>query len=88
MKKLSLNLEELHVESFDASHSHPDEHKASPARPDRRGTVQARESGQGNTLDGSCYIECDYSVHCGYTAAGTCEYTCGCKFSDLCSALC
>lgn len=83
MKKLSLKLEELSVESFDTAST----------RPDRRGTVQARVGTIApdytcnvsclgtcaltcwntcpNSCQGTCYITCAQSC------VGTCENTCG-----------
>jgi len=88
MKKLTLNLDELRVDSFDTS----------PALQNQRGTVNAYATLNTyfnccylvvGTLQQSCYIDsCAGTCDCGYTDRGTCGYTCGCEFTDLCSALC
>jgi hypothetical protein len=85
MKKLTLDLDELRVESFDTA----------PALQNQRGTVNAYGSDwncppyTANTMGQSCFVEsCAATCDCGYTERGTCGYTCGCDFTDLCSALC
>ncbi|HKO17300.1 MAG TPA: hypothetical protein VJU82_00285 [Acidobacteriaceae bacterium] len=95
MHKLSLNLDDLRVETFEPS----------PAGPGERGTIKANESdewGSMDSMDAKCYRlpqatwdqscmigTCGASCQtCGYTCPGTCAYTCGCNFTDLCSSLC
>lgn len=74
MKKLALNLEELHVESF----------ATSPGERDDRGTIQGRVMGAGTentcqaqiTCDPTCWNTCPDT--CGGTCMDlTCQFTCG-----------
>lgn len=82
MKKLSLNLDALSVETFDTS---PDEMV-------QRGTVQGHATWHYNgctaaqpcnpssspnyTLDETCQETCVYS--CGVSCGGSCDYSCNC----------
>lgn len=87
-KKLVLNIDALRVESFELS----------SVLPEPRGTVRANESETNDTMDlrcwklkqatwdqscqiGTCGASCD---SCNYTCGGTCEYSCGCNFTDQC----
>lgn len=100
MKKLTLKLDELRVDSFDTSSTQPDRH----------GTVIGRESEEASTdyydpcQSGGAYsachchtvgwscVSCGWScvtngascVTCGGTCPDTCDYTCGCTGQATC----
>jgi hypothetical protein len=77
MKKLSLNLDELHVESFDTS----------SGEPDGRGTIQGRVADTENTPD-TCEFSC--GVTCGDTCPESCGGTCwaDCSYGWTCVPSC
>ena len=67
MKKLTLNLEELSVESFGTG-----------PEPVNRGTVQAHATARCNTnvsCDGTCHLQCG-TYYCVATE-GSCDTNCG-----------
>ncbi|HEX8905972.1 MAG TPA: hypothetical protein VF771_14075 [Longimicrobiaceae bacterium] len=90
MKKLTLNLDELAVDSFDTVPT-----------AGRRGTVQARsgttyadESCNG-TCDHTCYPDscasCDFTCGSCASCGGTCAVSCGaatCGGADTCGGTC
>lgn len=83
MKKLTLRLDALHVESFELSHAERSE----------RGTIKAHDytndlncwtnADGGLSTSPSCLRTCDYSCEtCGFSCNGTCgEGTC---YGDTC----
>jgi len=68
MKKLALNLDELHVESFGTSSGEPDD----------RGTIQGRVMGVGTENTCEPQVTCNSTCHtCEESCVGTCyDYTC------------
>jgi hypothetical protein len=70
MKKLTLHLDELHVESFELS----------PASRGEGGTVMAHASSDlrcWTTNDGFVTVSPSCFETCGYSCEGTCDWTCG-----------
>jgi hypothetical protein len=71
VKKLTLDLDELAVESFDAA----------PSLHDQRGTVEGQTGGDETCYTCSCLGSCDGDASCyGYTwcTCGETCYTCSC----------
>lgn len=77
MKKLALNLDELHVESFDTS----------SGEPDGRGTIQGRAADTENTPD-TCDVTCPNNNTCDITCPNTCLNTCQDSCYGTCGAAC
>jgi hypothetical protein len=72
MKKLSLRIEELRIESF-----------STVAGASRRGTVRAHSDGLCGTYDGGCSYSTCLQLACGCTEGGPME-TCGITICNTC----
>jgi len=75
MKKLTLNCDELRVDSFDPS----------PVSTDHRGTVRGH-SGYGGTCYPTCGPTC--AATCPHTCPNTCQYTCHYSCQGTCAYPC
>ena len=74
MGKLKLDLDDLHVESF----------QAQPEKVERRGTVEGREFTFGCSFFGRTCDTCAGQFTCGASCEGTCGITCDLSCDNFC----